>query len=74
MEVLLERDKSLAGRKHTLSWHTPAPLWGSLQKCVPARGREGGTQLHHGMEWDAARDAAERPKGQSRQGYWLEAG
>lgn len=72
MEVLLGNDKSLARvRKHTLSWHTPAPLWGSLQGTCRPQGREDGTQLHHGMEWDAARDAAERQRDKADKGTAL---
>lgn len=69
VQVLLGNGKSLAGvRKHTLSWRMPASLWGSLQGTWRPQGREDGTQLHHGMEWDAARDTAERQRHKADKG------
>ena len=67
MEVLLGNSKSLARvREHTLSQHTPASLWGSPSLCGGPR--EDGTQLHHGMEWDVARDTAERQRDKADKG------
>ena len=73
VEVLLGNGKSLARvREHTLSRHTPALLWGSPQRVWWPQGRRYTTASWDGM--GCCQRHGRKTKGQSRQGYWLEAG